>query len=94
MLQQSKGLDEQLKRQRREAEERDAERRAGQLGIPYLNLISLQTPTELKAMELVKEEDARKALLSPLQISSGRAYRRTARCRWAVPLRIVCDPQG
>src|SRR3989338_6781586 len=69
MLQQSKGLDEQLKRQRREAEERDAERRAGQLGIPYLNLISLQTPTELKAMELVKEEDARKALLSPLQIS-------------------------
>lgn len=66
MFQQSKDLDEQLRKERRKAEERDAERRASQLGFPYLNLISSRIPTEIKAMELVKEEDARKALLSPL----------------------------
>ncbi len=68
MFQQSKELDDKLKKGRREAEEKDAERRANSLGFAYLNLISTKTPTELKAMELVKEDDARNALLVPLQL--------------------------
>lgn len=52
----------------REAEERDAERRAVRSNLPYLNLISVKVPTELRAMKLVPEEEARKALVAPLQI--------------------------
>lgn len=68
MFQQSKELEDNLRKERRKAEERDAERRAMQLGFPYLNLVSTKVPTELKALELVKEEDARRAMLVPLQI--------------------------
>lgn len=68
MFQQSKELEDNLRKERRKAEERDAERRAMQLGFPYLNLVSTKVPTELKALELVEEEDARRALLVPLQI--------------------------
>lgn len=68
MLQQSKELEENVRREHRKAEERDAERRAAQLGLPYLNLVSTKIPTELKAMELLKEEDARRTLVVPLQI--------------------------
>lgn len=64
-----KALEEQLEKQRRDAEERDAERRARQLGLPYLNLISTKIPTELKAMELVKEKDATENLVVPIQIA-------------------------
>lgn len=64
----SKGLDDQMKKERRLAEENDAKRRASKLGFPYIDLISSKTPTELKAMILVKEEDAKKTLLVPLQI--------------------------
>ncbi len=63
-----KDLDEQLKKSRRLAEENDAKRRAEQLGLPYLDLISVRVPTEIKALTLVKEEDARKAHLAPLQL--------------------------
>lgn len=63
-----KALQEQLERQRRDAEEKDAERRAKQLGLPYLNLLSTKIPTELKAMELVKEKDATENLVVPVQI--------------------------
>ena len=68
MFQQSKELEDNLRRERRKAEERDAERRAAQLGLPYMNLVSTKIPTELKAMELVKEEDARRALVVPLRV--------------------------
>lgn len=61
-------LDEKLAGQRREAEESDAKRRALKLGLPYLNLISVKVPTEIKAMATVSEEDARKAFIVPLQI--------------------------
>ncbi len=65
---QSQGLEEQLAKQRRVAEEEDAKRRAEKLGLPYLDLISTRVPTEIKAMALVPEEKAKSALLCPLQI--------------------------
>lgn len=55
-------------KQRHEAEENDAKRRAQNQTLPYLDLISSKTPTELQAMILVPEEEAKKALLVPLQI--------------------------
>ncbi|MEK7464363.1 MAG: GspE/PulE family protein [Patescibacteria group bacterium] len=61
-------LDQQFAKQRREAEESDAKRRADTLGLPYLNLISVKVPTEIKAMATVSEDNAKKALLVPLQI--------------------------
>ena len=64
----SKDLAEQLQKQRREAEEKDAQRRAEKYGLDYLNLISAKVPSEIKAMMLVPEEEARVALLVPLQL--------------------------
>ena len=63
-----KALSEKLSAQRRVAEENDAKRRAQKLGSPYLDLVSVRVPTEIKAMTLVPEEKARKALLVPLQL--------------------------
>lgn len=68
MLSSSKDLEEKLTKERREAEEADAKRRAEKTGFAYLNLISTRIPTEIKAMALVPEEEAKKALLVPLQI--------------------------
>lgn len=65
---QTKSLDDQLQKQRREAEEKDAQRRAQKHGLDYLDLISATVPTEIKAMELVPEEEAKAAQLAPLQI--------------------------
>lgn len=61
-------LKENLEKQRHEAEEKDAERRATQLGYTYMNLISTKVPTEIKAMVLVPEEEAKNGLLVPLQL--------------------------
>lgn len=63
-----KKLQEEIKKQQRTAEEADAERRATQNNLPYINLISTKAPTEIKAMMLIKKNDAEGALLSPLQI--------------------------
>ena len=52
----SKDLDERLKKAHLEAEENDARRRAASLKIPYLNLISVTVPTEIKAMTVIKPE--------------------------------------
>lgn len=65
---QTKGLDDRLAKQRREAEEADAKRRAETLKIPYLDLVSVKVPTEIKAMQLIPESEAREALLVPLQL--------------------------
>jgi len=65
---QSKDLAEKLQEERKKAEEKDAERRAQKLGLPYLNLVSVKVPTEIKAMALVPEEEAKTALLVPLQL--------------------------
>jgi type IV pilus assembly protein PilB len=61
-------LEEKLAKERREAEENDAKRRAARLGLPYLDLISVKVPTEIKAMRLVPEAEAKRALLVPLQL--------------------------
>ncbi len=61
-------LDEFLQEQRKAAEERAARKRAEQLSLDYLNLISVSAPTEIKAMELIKEEDARRGKLVPVQL--------------------------
>ncbi len=68
MTENLKILEEKLQKQRQQAEENDAERRAQNLGFPYLNLISIKVPTELKAMNLVPVERAKEALLVPLQM--------------------------
>ncbi|MBI5732700.1 type II/IV secretion system protein [Candidatus Jorgensenbacteria bacterium] len=68
MLKASKDLEEQLLKQRRQAEENDAKRRADRLGLAYIDLISVKVPTEIKAMRLVPEEEAKRALLVPLQV--------------------------
>ncbi len=64
----SKDLDERLKKAHLEAEENDARRRAASLNIPYLNLISVTVPTEIKAMTVIKPEEARAAKLVPFQL--------------------------
>jgi len=62
----NKLLQEQLQKARRYAEESDAKRRAIQIGLPYLDIVSTRVPTELKAMQKISEIEARKALLVPL----------------------------
>lgn len=63
-----KDLQEKLTKEKRQAEERDAQRRAAELKLPYLNLISVEVPTEIKAMALVPEDIAKQALFCPLQL--------------------------
>ncbi|MAF79950.1 hypothetical protein CL629_02635 [bacterium] len=64
----SQKLDQNFEEQRRKAEEEDARRRAKKLNFPYLDLVSVRVPTELKAMELVPEAEARAANLALLQL--------------------------
>lgn len=64
----SKDIDAQLTAQRKTAEENDAKRRAETLGFPYLDLVSTKVPTEIDAMKLVPEEEAKKAFIAPLQL--------------------------
>ncbi len=65
---QTKALEEKLAKQRKEAEEADAKRRAATLKLPYLDLVSVKVPTEIDAMQLVPEADAKEALIVPLQL--------------------------
>lgn len=64
-------LDKQLLKIRREAEEKDAERRAQKLGLSYLNLT--QTPVQVDALKLVKEEEARRLKVAPFQFKDSEA---------------------
>lgn len=57
-------LTEKLAEMRREAEERDAERRAAKLGARYINLA--KSPFEVDALRLVPEDVARKAKIAPI----------------------------
>lgn len=65
---QTKALEEKLIKQRKIAEEADAKRRAETLHLPYLDLVSIKVPTEIDAMQLVPEAEARIALLVPVQL--------------------------
>lgn len=51
---------------RREAEERDAKRRAEKSGTPYLD--SVQTPVSIEALRLIPEEEAKAAKAAAVQI--------------------------
>lgn len=64
-------FEEILAKQKRAEEERDAKRRAEKLSLPYVDLISTKVPTEINALKLVPEKDARAALIAPLQIVRG-----------------------
>jgi len=60
-------LGEELTKQRRKAEEQDAQRRAAKLHLPYLNPVGGKTPIEIKALTLIPEEEAKKSLAAGLQ---------------------------
>lgn len=55
-----------VKEIRREAEERDAKRRAGKVGFPYLD--AGKSPASIDALRLIPEEKARTAKVAALQI--------------------------
>jgi len=61
----NKELDEKLLKMRREAEERDAQRRADQLKYPYLDLRT--APINIEALSLVSQEEAEAAKLAILE---------------------------
>lgn len=62
-------LQNQLDRQRRRAEEDDAKRRAEQLKLPYLDVISAQTPMEIKALSAISRDEAAKSMVVPFQVN-------------------------
>ncbi len=66
-MDQSKSLiKEKLEKLRREAEERDAQRRADKSGYPYANLIT--SPINIEALSLIPEETARKIKSAAFEI--------------------------
>ncbi len=69
MFQSTGDINEELKNQKRGAEEGDAKRRADKHKLPYLNLISDKVPAEIKALEEIPEDKARKSLLVPLKVT-------------------------
>jgi len=67
MTDQSKSLiKEKLEQLRREAEERDAKRRADKAGQPYANLIT--APINIEALSLIDAETAQKAKAAAFEI--------------------------
>ncbi len=67
MVQQTKtSLEEQLLKIRREAEEKDAQKRAQAAGFSYVNLAT--APVQVDALKIVKEEEARRVLVAPFQL--------------------------
>src|SRR3989344_4264808 len=67
---QDKNLTRILQKSRREAEERDAERRAKELGSSYINLAT--QPVETDALELIPEEIARTARVAAIEKKGDR----------------------
>ncbi len=59
-------LDEQLVKIRREAEEKDAQRKAQASGLSYLSLTT--APVQVDALKIVKEDEARRLLVAPFQL--------------------------
>lgn len=62
-------LQKKLSEMYREAEERDAERRAKRAGYPYANLAKV--PISIEAVSLVSEAEAREAKLAVVEIKTG-----------------------
>ncbi|MDP1718931.1 MAG: GspE/PulE family protein [bacterium] len=65
MAQFLKTLDDQLLKIRHEAEEKDAQKKAYQAGVAYLNLTT--APIQIDALKALKEEDARRLLAAVFQ---------------------------
>lgn len=63
-----KELERKLAQKRRESEEKETKLKADKLGLMYLNPISVEVPTETKALKLVPKEIAEKARLAPLHL--------------------------
>ncbi|MGC9046727.1 MAG: GspE/PulE family protein [Minisyncoccia bacterium] len=61
-------LEQRLEKHKLEAEENDAKRRATLHKLPYINLVSVTTPTNLTALSIVSKEMAEKALLVPFAV--------------------------
>ncbi len=66
----SKATDEKLAQMRREAEERDAERRATSAGLRYIDLA--KSPFEVDALRLVPEDEAHSAKVAPIHAKGKR----------------------
>jgi type IV pilus assembly protein PilB len=69
-LPKSKEIEEKLRKLEHEAEERDAQRRAAALGLPYKNLIT--TSIEIDALGVIPEEEARKVKAAGLVLKGRR----------------------
>jgi type IV pilus assembly protein PilB len=67
-MENKKDLDEFLSKQRKEAEERDTKRRAEKNKLNYINLVSIRTPTEIEALQVVPEKEAKKGLVAPIKL--------------------------
>ncbi len=63
-------LEEKLLVVRRESEERDARRRAEELGLSYLDLRA--APIEMESLGKINEGEAREALVAPLKITGNK----------------------
>lgn len=61
-------LEEFLEKQKGEAEERAAQKRAQKHDLKFIDLTSTKAPTEIKAMETVSKEEARRGRLVPIQL--------------------------
>jgi len=66
VIKSTKELEEFLKKQREEAAERDAKRKAAELNLEYLDVSTM--PVQIKALEMIPESKARKARVSPLYL--------------------------
>jgi len=74
ILQSKEEIEEELQKQKREAKEKDAERRAKKLGLPYLNLISSRAPVEITALSKIDENEAKSALVAAIKSSPGKIF--------------------
>ena len=72
MFQSQKGVDEELKKQRRIAEENDTRRRAARAGLPYLDLIAAKIPVNLKALRLLKEDESKRTMVIPFELTKAK----------------------
>lgn len=62
-------IQEQLLKARREAEERDAQRKAEKSGFGYISLPNV--PVQVDALKIVKEEEARRLKVAPFQFKNN-----------------------
>lgn len=67
-LQKDDSLEEKLALERKQAEERDAQRRGQKFSLPYLDLTSIKAPIDVETIALVPEDQAQKALLVTIQL--------------------------